>query len=291
MTAQTPPTKNLCSVTECQTLITHGHVRIIDCSWYLPTQQRNAHEEFLAQHIPGAQFFDIDAVCDTASDLPHMLPSETDFASAVSALGISNDTQLIVYDAAGLFSAARLWWMFKVFGHNTVKILNGGLSAWLDAGHAVESETERSTNSFTLGSFTANLQSDLVASKEQLIENCDSKEFIVLDARSTERFLGQAPEPRPGLPSGHMPQSVTLPFNRLVENGQLKPVEELKEIFAQVRVNESSTVITSCGSGVTASIITLALDECGYGLHKLYDGAWAEWGTSCGDLIIDKGVF
>ncbi len=273
-----------CNTSQLQPLIGCNTTKILDCSWFLPTQNKDPEREFRHAHIAGAQFFDIDKICDQTTDLPHMLPSETDFTLAVSALGINSTDTVIAYDSAGLFSAARVWWMFKVFGHESVRVLEGGLPAWIAAGGQISSVSETPI----AGNFTAAFQPELVATKAQLISNCESHEYVVLDARSSARFLGQAPEPRPGLPSGHMPNAISLPFNELVEGGKLKPREELSLIFSDHGVTKSSRVVTSCGSGVTAAIITLAMAECGLGLKRLYDGAWAEWGSARDTIILDR---
>ncbi len=275
---------NLCNVSELQAQIKDDKVKVLDASWYLPTQNRDTKKEFEQQHIIGAQFFDIDSVCDQGTDLPHMLPTAKEFSDSVSGLGISNSDDVVIYDSIGLFSAARVWWMFKVFGHDSVRVLNGGLPAWIDSGNAVNSSAKNISN----GNFIATLQEDLLVDKVELIDNCQLKKFTVLDARPTARFLGQAPEPRPGLPSGHMPNSVSLPFNELIENGALKSREQLQPLFSDLGVDESSQVITSCGSGVTAAIITLALSESGFGMKRLYDGSWAEWGSAEDTIILDR---
>ena len=250
-------------------------LHVIDASWYLPNQQRDAKQEYLQQHIEGAHFFDIDLICDLESPLPHMLPSSGVFAQEISRMGISNQDAVVVYDSAGLFSAARLWWMFRVFGHSKVRVLNGGLPAWTQ----LELPTSSSKPEAQESNYNAVLNSQLIATREGLIANCENGAITVLDARPLARFEGQAPEPRPGLPSGHMPHSVSLSFDLLLDQGQLKSTAELEHIFAELGVSKSSNVVTSCGSGVTAAIISLALDEVGYGLKPLYDGAWAEWGT------------
>lgn len=283
----------LCSVSQLGQLIEDGAVKILDCSWYLPSQKRDVKSEFDQSNIPGSQFFYIDQVCDRTSQLPHMLPTASAFAKEVSALGISNNDHVVVYDSAGLFSAARVWWMFKVFGHDSVSVLDGGLPAWHT--EAAEFETKEldvsATRGFTgSGSFTARLNQDMVANKPLLINNCETKEFRVLDARPVKRFHGQAPEPRIGLASGHMPNSISLPISELIEQGKLKSRDKLVNIFAQLGVTSSSKIITSCGSGVTAAIITLALAECGLGIKKLYDGSWSEWASSDDTTILDKSI-
>lgn len=268
---------NLCSIDELSDQIENDEkLKILDSSWYLPSEGIDTQSEYAKQHIPSAAFFHIDSICDQQSDLPHMLPSADDFAAAVGQLGVSNDSNIVVYDSAGLFSAARVWWMFKVFGHDSVRVLNGGLPAWIESGGMLSNKPEVAPTA----SYKATLNATMVANKTDLIENCSTHAHLVLDARPTPRFLGQAPEPRPGLPSGHMPQSKSLPVSQIVENGYLKTAEQLRNIFSSINVDATESIITSCGSGVTAAIITLALAEAGYGMHSLYDGSWAEWGSS-----------
>jgi len=276
----------ICSVSELKKAIADERTKVLDCSWYLPSQNRDTHTEFLQHHIVGSQFFHIDRICDSNTDLPHMLPTADEFASAVSTLGISDTDDVVVYDSAGLFSAARVWWMFRVFGHHSVRVLNGGLPEWIKAGGVLSNVP----NVPPTGLFGAELNAELVASKALLVSNCESPIYTVLDARSTARFSGQAPEPRAGLPSGSMPNSVSLPFNELLENGGLKTVTQLRSLFSELGISESSEVVTSCGSGVTAAILTLALAECGFGLKRLYDGSWAEWGSADDTTIIDRSL-
>ncbi|NNC99404.1 MAG: sulfurtransferase [Gammaproteobacteria bacterium] len=277
--------KNLCSPQQLQQNLGSAAIRVLDCSWYLPAQQIDAPQEYLARHIPGAAFFDIDKICDQQSDLPHMLPNADKFASQVEKLGINDDSEVVVYDTAGIFSAARVWWMFHVFGHTKVRVLNGGLPSWLDNGGEVSDKPVKIASAAGQR-FTPQFDATMVATRNELLENCDTREKLILDARSGSRFLGLAPEPRPGLPSGHMPQSVSLPFDHLLDAGKLKPKVDLLSLFNDLGVREGTPVVTSCGSGVTAAIITLALAECGFGMQSLYDGAWAEWGSAPDTLIL-----
>lgn len=266
----------LCSIDELKSRATQQNLIVLDGSWYLPSHNIDARHEYMQGHIPGAQFFDIDLISDQDSNLPHMLPNAEQFSNAASHLGISNESHIIVYDTAGLFSAARVWWTFNVFGHTNIQVLEGGLPAWLEDGGVLENtcQARKKTN------YVAKLNNQLVADKTTLIENFSSQQHLVLDARSIERFLGTAPEPRPGLPSGHMPGATSLSFGDLIAQGQLKPRDELEHLFSEVNVTSASSVITTCGSGLTAAIITLALVECGYGLNQLYDGSWSEWASS-----------
>ncbi|MBL4875381.1 MAG: 3-mercaptopyruvate sulfurtransferase [Cohaesibacteraceae bacterium] len=250
-------------------------VKVIDASWYLPAMERNGSREYLAHHIPGAKHFDIDAISDKSSNLPHMLPSPEFFAPSVSELGISNTDTIVVYDGLGLFSAARVWWMFRIFGANKVFILDGGFPAWTAMNAAIETGDHETAP----GEFVASLDDSLVASRDTVHEALDNVDYLILDARPAARFSGEAKEPRAGVRSGHMPGARNLPVSDLISDGRLKPEMELKSIFSDLQVKDSQKIITSCGSGVTAAIITLALNSCDYENHVLYDGSWSEWGT------------
>ena len=282
-----------CSVDQLKSLIQHSDVKVVDCSWYLPSQSIDAENEFEQRRIPGAQLFHIDLICDQDSSLPHMLPSADIFSQEAAKLGISNDSHIVVYDSAGLFSAARVWWTFKVFGHQNVQVLNGGLPAWEEQGGAIERHTTTASKKDYVSdrafNYVATLNSELVISKQELIENIRSKQYQVIDARSEERFLGLAPEPRAGLPSGHMPESVSMSYAGLIENGRLKPAQKLQAMFDAVGITRSSRIVTSCGSGVTAAILTLALVKCGYGFNRLYDGSWSEWASADDTVILNRG--
>lgn len=275
---------HLCPAAELLANLGEPNLRVIDASWYMPAAARDTQQEFDQQHVPGAVFFDIDKICDTNSELPHMLPSAEQFGEAVGELGISNDSDIIVYDTAGLFSAARVWWMFKSFGHRRVRVLDGGMPAWVFAGGELSS-TAAAPRAVK---YTANLDGSMLASKALLIENSVTAAYLVLDARSRDRFYGRAPEPRPGLSAGHMPNSVSLPFDQLLDDGKLKSREQLLTILHNNGVSQDSQIITTCGSGVTAAIITLALAETGFGLHQLYDGAWSEWASATDTVILDS---
>jgi len=226
--------------------------------------------------------FDIDAIADRSSDLPHMLPRAADFAAAVAALGVAAGNHVVVYDTNGLFSAARVWWMFRVFGHEQVSVLDGGLPAWQAIGGALVSEQTPSVSAST--AITAVLDRDRVADRHD-VEVClgDAKTHV-LDARSADRFEGLAPEPRAGLRGGHMPGAKSLPFNTLLKVGagggmRLKSIAELRDLFAGYGIAPGDPIITSCGSGVTAAVITLALEVAGFAPGRLYDGSWTEWGS------------
>ena len=251
-----------------------GGPNVVDASWYLPVQGRDAKAEFLAGHIPGAVFFDIDAIADRSRGLPHMLPSEAEFADAAGALGLSDADTIVVYDGAGLFSAARVWWTLRIFGAKDVRVLDGGLPAWKRAGFPLESG-EPSPEPTT---FRAALRRELVRSLDEVATILKSRAATVVDARPAPRFRGEAPEPRPGLSSGHMPGARNLPFDRLIDaDGRLEAPERIRELFQEAGVDFSRPIVTTCGSGVTAAILLFALAAAGKDEVSLYDGSWAEW--------------
>ena len=248
----------------------------VDGSWYLPDVGRDGAAEFRERHIPGAAFFDINAVADLSSGLPHMLPSPEVFADAVGRLGIGTGSTVVAYDGAGLFAAARVWWTFRVMGVNKVHVLDGGLPKWLAEGRQVE--TGASSRQPT--SFAAQFDQTAVKSADQIAEALRAQSVQVLDARSGPRFRGEAPEPRPGLASGHIPGSLNLPFQDVLgADGRLRDEEELRAAFEKAGVDLGRPVVTTCGSGVTAAILALALESVGARVAGLYDGSWAEWGA------------
>lgn len=267
-------TSPLISTQELADQLDNPNLVILDGSWHLPAAGRDAIDEYQQQHIPGTRFFDIDDISDKNSSLPHMLPSGEEFAAAVSALGVSDDSEIVVYDAAGIFSAPRVWWTFKVFGHDNIRVLNGGLPKWIAEERPVTAET----SAVEPASFKAVLNTDLVATMADVLQNCETQTATVLDARARDRYEGNAPEPRPGVRSGHIPGACSLPMTELLDGGKFKNASELSEIFANHELMPGDLFITSCGSGVTAAIITLALTEVGYGMNRLYDGSWTEWG-------------
>jgi thiosulfate/3-mercaptopyruvate sulfurtransferase len=261
-------------------------IAIVDASWYLPDHKRDAFAEYEAAHIPGAAFFDLDAIADHSTGLPHMLPTEAEFAKAVGALGISADDVIVVYDGLGLFSAARVWWTFRTFGAQNVFILNGGFPAWLAAGLPVSQANERLRKKI----FTARLDASKVRSKAQMMGIIKNASATIADARPSARFSGTAPEPRQGLRSGHMPGAASVPVNLLVENGQLKDRPSIEAVFRNQHLDLTGDVVTTCGSGVTAAIISLALDSIGHTDHALYDGSWAEWGQAGDTPVVADGT-
>jgi thiosulfate/3-mercaptopyruvate sulfurtransferase len=250
-------------------------VAIIDGSYYLPTQNRDARAEYTAAHIPGAVFFDINAVADHSTDLPHMLPGPDQFGAAAGGLGVSEKDTIVVYDGAGLYSAPRVWWTFRIFGARNVYILNGGLPAWKAEGRATEAGTVKRPKK----TFNAEMDTGAVAMLSDVQMALNDESAQVVDARSAGRFAGREPEPRAGLRSGHMPGAFSLPFTEIVENGRLASPERIAQAFKKAGVDPDKPVITTCGSGVTAAILTLGLETLGKKPGRVYDGSWSEWGA------------
>ncbi len=263
-------------------------VKIIDASWRMPGSSP-ARGDYDVRHINGAVFFDIDAIADRSCPLPHMLPTTAEFEAAAGALGLSHNDTLIIYDDQGIFSAARVWWTFRAMGHRAAAVLNGGLPKWLDAGGNVTSES----SAITPATYKAAPQLDRVSNADDIRAALNSEQSCVVDARPAARFFGDAPEPRAGLRSGHMPGAHNLPFGALLnDDGTMRAADEIAAIFASAGADLKHPVITTCGSGVTAAVLSLALETIGHRRHSLYDGSWAHWGdlgNAERDFPVDAG--
>ncbi|MBC56804.1 MAG: 3-mercaptopyruvate sulfurtransferase [Confluentimicrobium sp.] len=260
-------------------------LRIFDASWYMPDMNRDAKAEYEAAHIPGARFFDIDEISDHRSALPHMAPPVEKFMSRMRAMGVGDGHQAVVYDGLGLFSAARVWWLFRLMGKTDIAVLDGGFPKWRAEGRPVEDLPPMVRDRH----MTVQRQAGLIKDVTQVAAASKLGDYEIIDARSAERFRGEVPEPRPGLRAGHIPNSRNLPFTRLLnEDGTMKDTQAVTAEFEAAGVNLSKPAITTCGSGVTAAILNLGLERIGHRNHALYDGSWAEWGMY-GDLKVAKG--
>jgi thiosulfate/3-mercaptopyruvate sulfurtransferase len=250
-------------------------LRILDASMYLPGSDRDAKAEYAAGHIPGARFFDIDEISDSRSDLPHMAPPIEKFMSRMRAMGVGDGHQVVVYDGAGLFSAARVWWLFKLMGQNDIAVLDGGLPKWVAEGREVEDLPPIIRDRH----MTVRRQAHLVKDVTQVSAASKLRDQEIIDARSPGRFRGEEPEPRPGMRGGHIPGSKNVHYASLLNADQtMKTPEETRAIFEAAGVDLSKPAITTCGSGVTAAILSLAMARMGKDDHSLYDGSWSEWG-------------
>lgn len=274
----------LLSAADLESALSRPGLSVVDASWYLPAQKRFARAEFEAAHVPGAVFFDQDAIVDPTSPLPHTLPSAAEFAAAVGQLGISDTDTIVIYDGTGLFTSPRVWWMFRTFGAKDVRILNGGFPAWREAGF----EIEQGQRSPTPKSFIAQVDREAISSMADVRVQLSTGVRQILDARPSERFRGEVPEPRAGVRAGHMPGAFSVPFSDLSDHGRLKDADALRRVFAQAGVDPDAPVVTSCGSGVTAAVINLALASLGNRNVTLYDGSWTEWG-SAPDAPVETG--
>ena len=254
-----------------------GEVLVFDCTKYLPNEPRDAQAEFAAAHIPGAGFFDIDAIADMDTDLPHMVPAAGRFARMVGDLGVSNAHRVVFYDQKGLFSAARGWWMMGLFGHDKAAVLDGGLPKWIAEGRMLEAGPARHAKPAT---FHAELRATRLRGIADIRDNLTSKAELVIDARAAARFNASVPEPRPGIRGGHVPGAVNLPISEVMGADQtLLSKDTLRKKFADIGADGSSRVITSCGSGITATVLTLAMAHAGLPQGAVYDGSWTEWGS------------
>jgi thiosulfate/3-mercaptopyruvate sulfurtransferase len=261
-------------------------VIVLDGSMHLPTTGRNARAEYAEAHIPGALFFDIDEISDKSSALPHMLPSTVQFASQMKKMGIGDGGRIVVYDSEGLYSAARVWWMFRTMGHDDVAVLNGGLKKWRAEGRPLE---DLPPPARTPRHFTPRLRTDLVRDWSEVKGLIGDPATQIVDARAAPRFAGSVAEPRAGLRAGHIPSSKNVPFQSLLNaDGTLKSVAALRAAIAAAGVDENSPVVASCGSGVTAGVIAFALAQLGHPDTAVYDGSWTEWGSRQ-DLPIETG--
>ena len=254
-------------------------VRVVDATWHLPSANRDARAEYLERHIAGAVYFDIDDICDGETDLPHMLPSPEKFSSRVRKLGLGDGNRIVVYDSNGGFSAAaRVWWMFRVFGHGDVAVLDGGLRKWDAEGRPTEDREPVPTPRH----FTGLMNHVLVRDLDHVRRNVDSRRHQVVDARTAERFDGSADEPRPTKRRGHVPGSLNLPYAALMDPDNhfaIRPANEIEAAFDAAGADLEKPVVATCGSGVTAAVITLGLYLIGHTDGAVYDGSWAEWGN------------
>ena len=258
-------------------------LRILDASFYLPAQKRDADAEYACGHIPGAIRFDQDKIADHSTGLPHMVPSPEFFAAEVGKRGISDSDRIVIYDGPGLFASPRVWWLFHiVMGAPNVFVLDGGLDGWKAEGRPLETATP----AFAAATFEPKFNGSRVVSLNEMREIVDSHSLQIADARSAGRFAATEPEPREGMRSGHMPGARSLPSGVFATNGKFKSLSELRETIKKAGIDLEKPVVTTCGSGITAAIITLALESLGHGNNKLYDGSWSEWGSRADTPIV-----
>ena len=269
------PSRNFCTTAGLAAELGDPNLGVIDASWHLPNTGRIGAAEFRLAHIPGAVFFDIDLIADRDQGLPHMLPKPETLAKAMTALGLGDGMRFVVYDATGLYAAARVWWTLRAYDVEDVRILEGGLPKWIKEGRPLETGEAHPKPR----TFTPRPADGFVATLDEVREALKTGSAQVVDARPAERFRGEVQEPRPGVRSGRIPGSLNLPFSEIVEHGCVKPPDALKADFAAHGIDLGKPIITSCGSGVTAAILALAVEEAGGKVAGLYDGSWAEWGS------------
>ncbi|MDE2112568.1 MAG: 3-mercaptopyruvate sulfurtransferase [Alphaproteobacteria bacterium] len=269
-------TSPLVSTAKLAEILGQRNTRVADASWYLPQTGRNAKAEYAAAHIPGAMFFDIDDLSDEASPYPHMLAPPAKFAERMNKLGLGNNDLIVVYDGAGIYSGPRAWWMLRAMGHRNIFVLDGGLPAWRRESRPVDGRAVVSQ----ARTFTPKPDKTILRDFAQMMENVTTHAAQVIDARGRPRFTAQEPEPRPGVRGGHIPGSLNIPYTQLTgPDGRLKSAQELRALFSENRVDLSAPIIASCGSGITAATVMLALEVAGAKHVALYDGSWSEWGT------------
>ena len=264
------------------------NLKILDASWYLPSDMRDPYTEFLNSHIPNSQFFDIDKISNPQTNLPHMLPSELDFSGSMQKLGLCINDAIVIYDGSGVFSAPRAWWMFRIFGHNNVAVLQGGMPAWLASNIIVES----SLKIYPKGNFKAIFNPLLVRNLSEIEANIKTKKEQLVDARSEGRYYGRDPEPRPGLRSGHIPGSINLPYSLIInqKSGYILTPKEIRAKAKIIGLDLSQPVVTTCGSGISASLLALAFFIAGQQDTAVYDGSWTEWGSQKDSLIVNDEI-
>ena len=272
----------LICASEALDLHPQADVKFVDATWYMPNMNVDAFEVFCDEHIPGAVHFDIDHVSDKSSELPHMYPSQERFEKCAGEMGISETDRLVIYDRGKYVASARVWWMFLSFGHQNVQVLNGGLSAWKAAGGKLEDGLPQPSQTSYRGKFDA----DSIILHKEMLSVIDDPSVAIVDARSAGRFNGTEPEPRPGLRGGHIPRSTNLYYGDVMnQEGIMKSPDEIQSLFEKHRVGDDTPVVTTCGSGVTAAILLLALYQVRTNRMRLYDGSWTQWALSVDSLV------